>query len=76
MEMPQVAAPDPGAVGTDLTRLTETRGITYRQSIEHFTDHMGLSEQQLDWVMGKGICQCLDWPATATPMRSERRATA
>src|SRR5215467_6355464 len=49
--------------GTDLTRLTETKGINYVQAIEHFTKHMGLSESQLEWIMGKGICECLGWPA-------------
>lgn len=48
--------------GTDLTRLTETKGLTYAQTIEHFTKHLGLTNEQLEWVMGRGICECLDWP--------------
>jgi hypothetical protein len=23
---------------------------------------MGLTEEQLEWVMGRGLCQVLDWP--------------
>jgi predicted TIM-barrel fold metal-dependent hydrolase len=47
--------------GTDLTRLMG-HGLTYKDTIEHFTKHMGLTEEQLEWVMGRGICECLDWP--------------
>jgi predicted TIM-barrel fold metal-dependent hydrolase len=47
--------------GTDLTRLTG-HGLTYKDLIEHFTKHMGLSDQALEYVMGRGICECLDWP--------------
>jgi len=47
--------------GTDITRLLN-KGLTYRQAIEHFTLHMGFSESELDWIMGRAICDCLDWP--------------
>ncbi|HVN61725.1 MAG TPA: amidohydrolase family protein [Gaiellaceae bacterium] len=47
--------------GTDLTRLMG-HGLTYSMLIEQFTKHMGLSDDQLEWVMGRGLCQCLDWP--------------
>jgi predicted TIM-barrel fold metal-dependent hydrolase len=47
--------------GTDLTRLMG-HGLTYKDTIEHFTKHMGLTEEQLEYVMGRGICECLDWP--------------
>jgi hypothetical protein len=63
--------------GTDLTRLTETKGINYKQAIEHFTKHLGLNENQLEWIMGKGICQCLNWPIPpAAAKQGKAAATA
>jgi predicted TIM-barrel fold metal-dependent hydrolase len=47
--------------GTDITRLLN-RGITYTQAVEHFTEHMGFSGAELEWIMGRAICECLDWP--------------
>jgi predicted TIM-barrel fold metal-dependent hydrolase len=47
--------------GTDITRLMG-HGLTYKDTIEHFTKHMGLTDEQLDWVMGRGLCQTLEWP--------------
>jgi predicted TIM-barrel fold metal-dependent hydrolase len=47
--------------GTDLTRLMG-HGLTYTMLVEQFTKHMGLTEEQLEWVMGRGLCECLDWP--------------
>jgi predicted TIM-barrel fold metal-dependent hydrolase len=60
--------PDRCFWGTDITRLTETKGLTYKQTIEHFTKHMGFSQRELESIMGAGICRCLGWemPATAT----------
>lgn len=55
--------------GTDLTRLMG-HGLTYKDTIEHFTRHMDFTPQELEWIMGKGICECLDWPvskATGSP---------
>lgn len=49
--------------GMDLTRLLE-HGLTYQQTIEHFTKHMSFTPEQLEWIMGRGICECLDWPIT------------
>ena len=54
--------------GTDLTRLMDSKHLTYQQTIEHFTRHMGLSERELEWVMGRGLCECIGWPV-------EERAT-
>lgn len=48
--------------GTDLTRLEDTRGLTYKDTVEHFTKHMDFSERELDWIMGRAICECLEWP--------------
>ncbi|OGA44751.1 MAG: amidohydrolase [Betaproteobacteria bacterium RIFCSPLOWO2_12_FULL_62_58] len=47
--------------GSDLTRLLH-RGITYKDTVDHFTKHMGFTGQELEWIMGRGICECLDWP--------------
>jgi predicted TIM-barrel fold metal-dependent hydrolase len=49
--------------GTDLTRQLN-HGMTYTDCIEHFTKHMGFSQEQLEWIMGRGISECLNWPAT------------
>jgi predicted TIM-barrel fold metal-dependent hydrolase len=50
--------------GTDITRLLG-HGLTYKDTIEHFTKHMGLTDEQLDQVMGKALCTVLDWPIPA-----------
>ncbi len=50
--------------GTDLTRLMD-HGLTYQDTIEHFTKHLGFSAEQLEWIMGGGICQVLEWPSNA-----------
>ena len=47
--------------GTDVTRLMDAKGITYKQTVEHFTKHMGFSDAELDKIMGKGLCDILDW---------------
>jgi predicted TIM-barrel fold metal-dependent hydrolase len=44
--------------GTDFTRLQ----CTYRQAITMFTEEMPwLSEQDKEWIMGRGICEWLGW---------------
>ncbi len=60
--------------GTDLTRLMD-HGLTYQDTIEHFTKHLGFSAEQLEWIMGGGICQVLEWPsnASASALSSEPR---
>lgn len=37
-------------------------GITWTDTIEQFTKHFGFSEEQLEWIMGRGICEVLGWP--------------
>ena len=45
--------------GTDLTRMP----CTYYECIHLFTDELSwLSGEDLEWVMGKGISEWLDWP--------------
>lgn len=44
--------------GTDLTRMS----CTYYECIHMFTDHLSwLRGEDLDWVMGKGVCEWLGW---------------
>jgi hypothetical protein len=37
-------------------------GLTYRDTIEHFTQHLNFKPEELEWIMGRGICEALDWP--------------
>lgn len=44
--------------GTDLSRLP----CTYREAIAMFTEHMPwLPEPDLEWIMGRGVREWLDW---------------
>ena len=45
-------------------------GLTYKDTIEHFTKHMNFTAEELEWIMGKGICECLDWPIQSKARRS------
>ena len=48
--------------GTDLTGIP----CTYRQAITLFTEEMlFLSDADLEWVMGRGVCEWLGWPLPA-----------
>ncbi len=45
--------------GTDLTRMP----CTYYECLHLFTDHLPwLQGEDLEWVMGRGICEWLGWP--------------
>jgi len=45
--------------GTDITRLT----CTYQEAITFFTEEMDfLSDADLEWIMGRGVCEWLGWP--------------
>ena len=45
--------------GTDLTRMP----CTYYECITLFTEHLPwLRGEDLAWVMGRGVCEWLDWP--------------
>lgn len=47
--------------GTDITRIW--RRCTYRQCVTLFTEELDfLSADDLEWVMGRGLAQCLNWP--------------
>ncbi len=44
--------------GTDLTRMP----CTYYECIHMFTDHLEwLNGEDLEWVMGRGLCEWLEW---------------
>lgn|SRR5690554_1686939 len=44
--------------GTDLTRLS----ASYSEAVTMFTEHIDwLKGEDLDWVMGKGVCEWLQW---------------
>jgi predicted TIM-barrel fold metal-dependent hydrolase len=60
-EMVDKMGPERCYWGTDITRLMG-HGLTYTDTIEQFTKHMGLTDEELEWVMGRGLCQVLDWP--------------
>lgn len=48
--------------GTDLSRMLGGCGITYRQCVTHFTEDMTvLSADELDWIMGRALCEALGW---------------
>ena len=46
--------------GSDLSRMLEH--CTYRQGVTHFTEELDfLSADDLDWIMGRGLRECLRW---------------
>lgn len=46
--------------GSDLSRLL--RGCSYRQAVSMFTEELDfLSAVDLDWIMGRGAAECLNW---------------
>ena len=46
--------------GTDLSHMLHT--CSYREGVTLFTQELGLPAADLDWIMGRGICECLGWP--------------
>jgi predicted TIM-barrel fold metal-dependent hydrolase len=47
--------------GSDFSRLP----CSYRQCVTHFTEELGLTEPNKEWVMGRGIAEWLRWPLPA-----------
>jgi L-fuconolactonase len=46
--------------GSDLSRMLEH--CSYRQGVTHFTQELDfLSADDLDWIMGRGLRECLHW---------------
>jgi L-fuconolactonase len=51
--------------GTDLSAMLSRSNCTYRQAVTLFTEEMSfLSKDDLEWIMGRGLAQCLQWPTT------------
>ena len=49
--------------GTDLSSMMRSTTCTYRQAVTMFTEEMDfLSKEDLEWVMGRGLAECLPWP--------------
>jgi L-fuconolactonase len=47
--------------GSDITRVPKS--CTLRQVVTHFTEELDfLSAGDLEWVMGRGLAECLRWP--------------
>ena len=49
--------------GTDLSAMLSRSNCTYRQAVTLFTEEMDfLSHEDLEWVMGRSLAECLPWP--------------
>jgi L-fuconolactonase len=47
--------------GSDITRVPAA--CSYRQVVTHFTEELDfLSPADLQWIMGRGLAECLRWP--------------
>jgi predicted TIM-barrel fold metal-dependent hydrolase len=47
--------------GSDITRVPPTCSL--RQVVTHFTEELDfLSTGDLEWIMGRGLAECLGWP--------------
>jgi predicted TIM-barrel fold metal-dependent hydrolase len=52
--------------GTDLSAMLSRTTCTYRQAVTMFTEEMKfLSSDDLEWIMGRGLAECLSWPEGA-----------
>ena len=50
--------------GSDITRVPKT--CSYRQTVTHFTETLDfLSSDDLAWIMGRGLAECLGWTVQA-----------
>jgi|RhiMethySRZTD1v2_1073278.scaffolds.fasta_scaffold21068_3 predicted TIM-barrel fold metal-dependent hydrolase len=51
--------------GTDLSAMLGRTKCTYRQAVTMFTEEMDfLSKEDLEFVMGRGLAECLRWPTS------------
>ena len=61
--------PDNGTIrlfDRDITRVPKF--CTLRQVVTHFTEELDfLSPGDLEWIMGRGLVECLRWPASPSP---------
>jgi L-fuconolactonase len=52
--------------GTDLSRMLEH--CSYRQGVTHFAQELDfLSADDLEWIMGRGLAECLGWSSVLQP---------
>ena len=56
--------------GTDLSALLSRSNVTYRQAVTMFTEEMGFSDGDLEWIMGRAISDCLPWPVAPSLLRA------
>ena len=55
--------------GSDLSSLLRRSKGTYREAVTMFTEEMDfLSKEDLEWVMGRALAECLPWPVDAKLM--------
>jgi len=59
--------------GTDLSSMLSRSTCTYRQAVTMFTEEMDfLSQEDLEYIMGRGLAECLPWPVA--PELARRKA--
>lgn len=59
--------------GTDLSAMLSRTNCAYRQAVTMFTEEMNfLSEEDLEFVMGRGLAECLPWPVAQDQASSLR----
>ena len=59
-EMVDKIGPERCFWGPDITRLMG-HGLTYTDAIEQFTKRFTFTDDEPKWIVGRGICECLDW---------------
>jgi len=48
--------------GTDLSVMLSRSTCTYPQAVTLFTEEMGYSKDEQEWILGRGLAECLPWP--------------
>ena len=48
--------------GTDLSVMMTRSTCTYRQAVTLFTEEMGYNKDEQEWILGRGLAECLPWP--------------
>jgi L-fuconolactonase len=49
--------------GTDLSRMIGAYGMHYKDAIAHVQQMPFLSGEDKEWILGRGLCEWLRWPA-------------
>ena len=49
--------------GTDLSHMLHS--CSYRDGVTLFTEELGLPPADLEWIMGRALCECLGWALPA-----------